>query len=150
MRKQEEDRLGRLRRCGGRGRRKRKSTRSAPQLQTTLTTPGVPVAEQPGGIQLEATQAGSVNEIPITESGVIARLKEMVGGRVGGEGLDCFPLIHEARQLRDEVALHFVPENPDDQACAGRGHADWIGGPIDVEMVAGPLYEEPLEFDGTG
>ncbi|GFU19462.1 hypothetical protein NPIL_293411 [Nephila pilipes] len=113
----------------------------------TLTTPGVPVAESPGGIQLEHSKASPVNEVPITEPGIVARLEEVIGGRVGGEDLDCFPLIHECRQLGNEVALHFVPENPDDQACAGRGHADWIGGPIDVEMVTGPLDEEPLKSE---
>ncbi|GFT74755.1 hypothetical protein NPIL_623911 [Nephila pilipes] len=86
----------------------------------TLAAPGVPVAEPPGDVQLKATKAGSVNEIPVTESNEIARLKKVVRGGVGGEGLDGFPLVHETRQLRDEVALHFVAEEPDNQACAGR------------------------------
>ncbi|GFT82165.1 hypothetical protein NPIL_125681 [Nephila pilipes] len=53
-----------------------------------------------------------------------------------------------ARQLSDIVALQIVPEEPGNQACSGRNHADRVGRAEDVQMETPQLLVvSPREFD---
>ncbi|GFS31256.1 hypothetical protein NPIL_297331 [Nephila pilipes] len=63
----------------------------------------------------------------------------MIRCRVLGENLHCLPLVDQARQLADVEALQIVPEEPGNQACGGRNHADRVGRAKDVEMKTSQL-----------
>ncbi|GFT14949.1 hypothetical protein NPIL_83551 [Nephila pilipes] len=67
-----------------------------------------------------------MDEVPIAEKGVVTRLEKMVGCRVLGEYLHSLHLVNQTRQLGDEESLQIVSEEPSNQACCGRSHADLV------------------------
>ncbi|GFS93398.1 hypothetical protein NPIL_599911 [Nephila pilipes] len=89
----------------------------------TLTALGITFAETHCSVQLQASQAGAMNKIPITKTSKISRLEKMVGCRVLGEHLHGLPLVNQTRQLSDVMALQIISEEPGNQACSGRNHA---------------------------
>ncbi|GFT31489.1 hypothetical protein NPIL_428011 [Nephila pilipes] len=88
-----------------------------------------------------------MNKIPIAETSKITLLEEMVGCRVLGEHLHSLTLVNQTRQLLDIKALQIVSEEPGNQACSGRNHADRVGRAVDVKIKTPQLLvKSPREF----